>query len=508
MRYWLRALATISILPAFAPGAGGTELEAGYPEWIAERYCAENANKAACRASLKLSDLLGQTQGASRRLDQDGDGEIDQWAVSASNPRLARCRYHHPAHPAWDFDEVCFFTEHIHISAFLWTTHRVGVKNSNGFVLESKDEHGQPTEYTVNEYPARQRDWQGGTCLEVISSGEIFCLDPVAAPDAVASAPQEQGRRQGQAGPTLCRVYDLGPGDGVTLSEDEPCERVLREQEKEYRITEFVRLSGARTVVESRNRFLYSAFRIDGAKAMLPGIPASEDRAMGDCTFNTETRRYFCVAEGAGAEPLAAGEEAGWCLMQNNGGPAPSLLDHGPCVRSGGCAVGEASGEESCEYLYRWQNGRETRTGRVETMVFLEDDLAGTAGDGCLDVDDKLIRFCYSPTVFDPEEHWTLQDEPRKIEHRPGVCAWRHPDGTVDRGECALRTECPEGSAGCTDMFTWRDGRMTTVESAEDMALSIDGDAVDGVGTWWPDANPKCATSKATGAEFCFTTQE
>ncbi|MCZ7675795.1 MAG: hypothetical protein M5U35_07915 [Roseovarius sp.] len=294
----------------------------------------------------------------------------------------------------------------------------------------------------------------------------------------------------------------------MTLSEDEPCERVLREQEKEYRITEFVRLSGARTVVESRNRFLYSAFRIDGAKAMLPGIPASEDRAMGDCTFNTETRRYFCVAEGAGAEPPAAGEEAGWCLMQNNGGPAPSLLDHGPCVRSGGCAVGEASGEESCEYLYRWQNGRETRTGRVETMVFLEDDLAGTAGDGCLDVDDKLIRFCYSPTVFDPEEHWTLQDEPRKIEHRPGVCAWRHPDGTVDRGECALRTECPEGSAGCTDMFTWRDGRMTTVESAEDMALSIDGDAVDGVGTWWPDANPKCATSKATGAEFCFTTQE
>lgn len=509
MRFLFCGLAAIALGSA---AAGATEVEPGYPEWIAERYCAQHANKTACRGSLKLSDLLGQTQGASRVMDQDGNGEVDQWVQSASNPRLARCIYHHPAHPVWDFDEECFFTDHARISAFAWSWQRVGVKNGNGFVQESKDEHGKPREYSVNEFPARQRDWQGRTCLEVISSGEIFCLDPVTVTTTAVTTPALglAPAAQAQAGPTLCRFYDLGSGGGVTLSEEEPCERVLRMQEKEYRITEFVWPSGVRTTISSRNEFLYSAFRIDAAKAMLPNIPASDDLAMGDCTFNTATKRYFCVAEGAGTDSLSlsVGQEAGWCLLQNNGGPAPSLLDHGRCVRSGGCSVGDVSGEASCEYVYRWLNGRETRTGSAETMAFLEDDLARTAGDGCLDVHEKLIRFCYSPTVFDPEEHWVLMDEPRMVENVAGVCEWRHPGGAVDRGECTLRSECPEGSAGCTDLFQWQDGRATTVDSAEDMALSIDGGAVDGFGSWWPNANPKCATSMASGAEFCFTVDE
>lgn len=410
MRQVIVMLNTCLLAACLAGGiSGSAQAQSEYPEWIVDRYCKEFANKTACRESLKMSELFGQTRGTPSNMDADNDGEVDQWAKSSSPPQLARCIYRHPQRPDWNFDEECFFTKHTTMNAFgIIEWHRVGVKNGSGFVLESLPKPEGQIRYSANEHPARFRSVDGNDCYEVIATGELFCIVP--------------------AGEVALRL--------------------------------------AGRVAEAT---------VD-ARAAHTGQPEN------------------------------ARDTYGWCLLKQSSGPGIVLVDHGRCRRTGGCSVGEVSGEASCEQFYVWKSDRTTRVNRVETMEFIDGKIVSRRHDGCISEDETLSTFCFSETAFDPETHPVIMQKPDKPTTRQGWCAWRYPGGKVEVEDCTLRRECPAGTGGCHFRFEWADGRVTTAYSAEDYTRMIDASGVEGH-AYWTGVDPKCATSKKRKAEFCFSAE-
>ncbi|WP_111733757.1 hypothetical protein [Roseovarius amoyensis] len=506
-----RFIVTVCMLGLLS--APAAEAQEEYPGWIADRYCKTYANEAACRASLKLSELLGKTSGQASNMDVDGSGQVDQWPASTPAPRLARCIYRHPRRPDWDFDEDCFFTSDLRISAFATISLRVQVKNGNGFILERIEDPGEPMKYNVNEHPATSfHTMQGDECYKVTGTGETFCAIPV---DKTSDGHEP---KQVAAGQSLCRVYDVLYGGVPKLLDEEACVRSVRQSREGHFIIDFLWPSGARTAVESQDESVYNAFRINGQNAGHPNIPAPRpaqgESRQHDCAMNFATSRFFCFAsagdtagdtEEAVTEPV--GDEAGWCLLKQISGPDEALLDHGRCRRTGKCSVGEASGEETCEHFYVWESNRTTHVTKFETTHFIDGKLVSDTWDGCVFENETLSTFCYSKTAFDPDVHPILLQQPDKPITRQGWCAWRFPSGEVDVAECTLTRGCPPGSGGCEYRFEWRDGRVTTASTGEDIVGMIDASGVEGLAQWWPGRDPKCATSKKRKAEFCFSAE-
>jgi hypothetical protein len=91
-----------------------------------------------------------------------------------------------------------------------------------------------------------------------------------------------------------CRVSSV---DATQVFDVEPCRKELRECGEDGCIIDFYWPSGSRTVVQSRDESVYSAFAINGQRADLSQyFEMVGPDGPNDCSINYETRKLFCFS--------------------------------------------------------------------------------------------------------------------------------------------------------------------------------------------------------------------
>jgi hypothetical protein len=372
MRRVIVMLRTCLLAACLAGGASpAAQAQSEYPEWIADRYCKEFANKAACRASLKISELLGETRGEGSNMDADGDGQVDQWASSASAPRLARCVYRHPRRPDWNFDEVCFFTSHTRVSAMLREWRRFGVKNGSGFVLKSVKSQDDTVQYSANEHPARLRTMDGNDCYEVIGTGELFCVLPAGekalrqADEKAETTDDRSAAESESAGEThgwcLIKKY-VGPG--AVLVDHGRCHRRLAEHcgvgeaSGEYACEQVYDWESNRTT------------RIAQAETTLFIDEKPVSNRHGGCVSEYETLTTFCFSQTAfNAKEFPTITQKSGEFFTREGHCAWRYPDGN--TETGECTLWRECrwSISGCEYEFKWDDGKVTRATTRDFVV-------------------------------------------------------------------------------------------------------------------------------------------
>lgn len=274
-------------------GDQGNTLEAGYPEWIAERFCAKQQALENCRGRLRIADLTAEN---GRIIgDPDPNGEMEQWGRPETYPRLAQCTYKHPDHPNWNSTDECFYTVTTHVAGNLTTTQRVGVKNGNSFWLEHVQSQEDPDQYSANGHNAFLTTHDGNTCYSVIETSELFCVVPAFdTPGTNSTRNTDDSVSQNNAdlkANGMCSVYTARQRvDYEPCREENHC-RVGEASGEASCMTVYHWPSGNTTVLEVSEVFINSINQHPAHNVESP------TRQMGEsCAKNLTTGNVFCFS--------------------------------------------------------------------------------------------------------------------------------------------------------------------------------------------------------------------